>query len=329
MWFEDLIGFKEENPRQVRSNIILEGNKITSKVNGKTYTCGELTIPTLEELRKSTENLVLPKGRLTVKEWIGDAKYIHTIKENAGALFQVASQFNLLEMRCPSYTPEHGIGIYEYDTTQGPACAIAAGAGTIYRNYFATVNNQIGQTTDNQIDAIQDLGIALGNTNHQLWKMKNGYVLTNRTALIKIQEQLSHMNEDELDALSSKLRIGIQWNTEVTVDNCGHLVTQTYNSALPVTYNSVETEIWKDFARLVLDASYEATFHAALLNYSKTDNNRVFLTLLGGGAFGNNVDWISTAIQRSLQKFKEKPLEVHIVSYKCPNPCVQKILSFF
>ena len=36
-------------------------------------------------------------------------------------------------------TPEHGVTRYQHDRTQGPACAIAAGAATIYRNYFAPV----------------------------------------------------------------------------------------------------------------------------------------------------------------------------------------------
>jgi len=73
-------------------------------------------------------------------------------------------QFNLLEMASPSVTPEQGVGIYEHDHTQGPACAIAAGAGTIYRNYFARVKGQIGQAASNQIDCLADIGAALGNS---------------------------------------------------------------------------------------------------------------------------------------------------------------------
>ncbi|WP_245316866.1 hypothetical protein [Bradyrhizobium manausense] len=48
--------------------------------------------------------------------------------------------------------------IYQSDSTQGPACAIAAGAATIYRNYFAKVAGRLGQTKDRQIDALADLG---------------------------------------------------------------------------------------------------------------------------------------------------------------------------
>jgi hypothetical protein len=62
------------------------------------------------------------------------------------ALFQVASQFNALEMVAPNITPEDGVTRYQHDRTQGPACAIAAGAATIYRNYFVPVAGGIGQT---------------------------------------------------------------------------------------------------------------------------------------------------------------------------------------
>jgi len=92
-------------------------------------------------------------------------------------------------MVAPSYTPEDGIDIYERDATQGPACAIACGAGTIYRNYFAEVNGQVGQSEDNQIDCLADLGEALGNIDEQLWTMRNGYALASADGLREITER--------------------------------------------------------------------------------------------------------------------------------------------
>ncbi len=41
------------------------------------------------------------------------------------------------------------------------------------------------------------------------------------------------------------------------------LVSQIYCSALPVAYCDAEPELWGDFASLVLEAAYEATFYAA------------------------------------------------------------------
>jgi hypothetical protein len=60
----------------------------------------------------------------------GDVWRMHLLPENAGALFQLASQFNLLEMTGPEVTPENGVvTIYQHDHTQGPACAIRRRSG--------------------------------------------------------------------------------------------------------------------------------------------------------------------------------------------------------
>lgn len=47
---------------------------------------------------------------------------------------------------------------YEYDRTQGLACAVAAGADTVYRNYFAPVGARIGRTCDRHIDCLLRIG---------------------------------------------------------------------------------------------------------------------------------------------------------------------------
>jgi hypothetical protein len=185
---------------------------------------------------------------------------------NAGSLFQVASQFNLLEMVLPNITPEHGVGIYEHDRTKGPACAIAAGAGTIYRDYFVPVNGQIGQSEDNRIDCLADLGISLGNSNNHLWQMQNGYVLPSKERLAEVSDRLGGFGEEYLDELRKLLRIGIQWNTQVTLGSSTHKISQAYNSALPLSYSLHSTPLWEKFKRLVLEASYEATICTAILN---------------------------------------------------------------
>ena len=51
MWFETLTGFQEASPEQVRANIVLSGQTMTSRVNGKTMAYGRLETPTLAELR--------------------------------------------------------------------------------------------------------------------------------------------------------------------------------------------------------------------------------------------------------------------------------------
>ena len=85
--------------------------------------------------------------------------------------------------------------------------------------------------------------------------------------------------------------------------------------------------MWEEFARLILEATYEATLCAALLNASQTGNNRVFLTLVGGGEFGNATDWIVDSLQRALDLYKDAALDVAIVSYGSSNPDIQQLVS--
>ena len=269
-WFEKLTGFSETSPQQVQQNISIYDDRLTSKVNRQTYVFGSLTTPNLNELRQQVSALHTSKGKISLKEIVADVQQLHANPANKGAFFQVASQFNLLEMVSPRVTPEQGIGIYEFDHTQGPACAIAAGAGTIYRNYFVEVNGKIGQSQDNQIDCLFDLGLELGNSDYRLWQMKNGYSLPSKQGIAHINEQLKSLSELAIDNLRKHLRIGIQSNTQVTIDDCSHLVSQIYCSALPVAYSEHSPSLWENFACVVLDAAYEATICAAMLNAEST-----------------------------------------------------------
>lgn len=326
MWFEALTGFHEESPEQVRKNMSVDGGLLKSHASGQEYIFGLLETPSLEELRDKVSQIDNHHDELSVREEVVDVQQLHLNKSSAGSLFQVASQFNLLEMVSPDDTPEDGVDMYEDDLTQGPACAIAAGAGTIYRNYFANVNGELGQTSNNQIDCLADIGRFLGNSDGHLWEMRNGYALATEEGLIEITNRIETATESEVDSLRKLLRIGIQWHTEVTLSDSRHTVTQAYCSALPVSYSKQRPELWAGFARIVLEASYEATICAGILNSLNTGNNKVYLTLVGGGAFGNKLSWIIDAINRSLKLYRYSGLDVVLVSHSRSNSDVQDLL---
>jgi hypothetical protein len=337
MWFERLIGCPEGSPQQVRENIVVEGEFLKSRVNGTAMAYGQLETPSLAEMRARVKVSGQNAGKISLREVVANVQDLHVEESNANSLFQVASQFNLLEMASPHITPEKGVGIYENDRTQGPACAIAAGAGTIYRNYFAPVNRQVGQSAENQIDCLAGIGEALGNSKNRLWKMKNGYALVSKEGLIEISKRLQECSENELDELRKLLCIGIQWNTQVTLKNAKHRVSQAYCSALPVAYCSAlpvaycnhDSNLWESFARLILEASYEATLLTAILNARSNGNRTLFLTLLGGGAFGNEPDWIIGGIERALYLNKHVDLNVAIVSYGSSQHSVRQLIDQF
>lgn len=326
MWFENLTGFKEVNPEQVRANIEIVGDKIISSVNQKQYTFGKLEIPSLEELRNEI-NPDAYNSKIQISEIVGDVQSLHLEPENNGAFFQVASQFNLLEMIGPHITPEQGVSKYEYDLTQGPACAVSCGAGTIYRNYFVPLNGKVGQSAFNQINCLELIDKELKNSELLLWEMKNGYCLPHKEGLIKINELLARMNVSERENLKGKLKIGLQWNTQVTLNGSKNKVTQAYCSAMPVAYSHIQSNLWQNFASLILEATYEATLFSALKNYNITGNKNVFLTLLGGGAFGNKTEWILDAMKLALKKFSNTPLEIKIVSYRNSNKNLTQLIN--
>jgi hypothetical protein len=204
-WFEKLTGFKEGEYASTRARLAVEHGRLKSLVNGKSYSTGHLELVKLSELRLRAKAPHARAGRLQVSLASGDVRTIHLFPEFVGALFQVASQFNLLEMTGPHRTPEDGVTDYQHDHTQGPACAMAAGAGTIYRNYFAQVGDQSGQTRARQLDALADLGAELQKrlppTVGELWSMTNGYALCTRGGIEAITQLIESSSPEEIDEL--------------------------------------------------------------------------------------------------------------------------------
>ncbi len=125
------------------------------------------------------------------------------------------------------------------------------------------MNGSIGQSADNQIDCLRDIGTLLGNTDQRLWRMLNGYVLPSANGLREIRQAITSLDDEGRDRLRAALRIGLHTNTQVTLGGSEHVVSQAYCSALPVAYTDHPSRQWESFATLVLEASYEATICAA------------------------------------------------------------------
>ena len=326
-WFERLTGFAEDGYTSTRRRLRVEGDELVSTVNGKRYGVGELTLPTLAQLRGRVNPA---RGqRSSVAGLVGDARALH--QDFEGALFQVASQFNVLEMPSQHVTPEQGVTGYAHDHTQGPACAVAAGAATIYRNYFVPVGSGVGQTADRQIDNLAGVGAALSEATalpvERLWSMRNGYALGTAEGLAAIADLLGGAGDDVRDALRGQLAIGLHRDVEVTDGDGGRRVSQAFCSALPVGYSPLPRPQWEPFARLVLEATYEATLLAAAEQAAQGGSNTVLLTTVGGGAFGNEPRWIHDAIEHGLGVVADAGLDVRIVGHREIGPGVARIID--
>lgn len=315
-WFETLFGFSEGDWAWTQEQFQIEGDALLSKANGKRYCIGEFSTPSLGELREVAPAESVPSvfEHVVVDDIFAKQADAH----NAGDCFQVASQFNTLEFPGPETTPEDGVTGYALDPTQGPACALAAAPAAVYRNYFAPVDGEPGQRAGRQINTLSDLENALGSA--PFWSVRNGY--THSTA-----QQLERLNVllavSDREHLLQHLRIGVQRGVEVPFSTRyrlrehPHKINQTFCSAISCAYTPLPNALWHALACMVLDAAYEATLLAAAIDRDREQGSgRVWLTMLGGGVFGNDDIWIYRAIERALRRTQHLGLQVKLVHYR-------------
>lgn len=332
-WFERLTGFKEEGYEATRARLRVVDGHLVNEANGRRFGVGQLEMPTLADLRARVAGSAAAGKGHKVSCVTADVRELLRDADNTGAVFQVASQFNLLEMTAPSVSPEDGVTRYRHDPTQGPACAIAAGAATIYRNYLMPCGDGNGQSRTRQADTLAPLGAALAQALarpvHSLWTMRNGYALCSPEGLAAIGKLLRGLGDADRDALRALLAVGLHHDVQVTEAGApeGLTVTQVFCSALPVAYTTLPPAQWEPFARLVLEAAYETTLLAAADTRERGGPGRAFLTSLGGGAFGNDVRWIDDAIEYALGRTAHLGLDVRIVSHGSTRPSLAALAA--
>ena len=316
-WFQDLFGFVENSYSFVQKKIQVTEDRalgqqiLRSLVNGAEYIVGHFATPSLQQLREScllNPELQNLRGKLQLSVVVGDVSVLQALPENRFATFQVASQFNCLEFVSPSVTPEDGVERYVYDRTQGPACAISCGPATVFRNYFVKMpNGQVGQTHDCMINNLADFEKAVDNTpSGRYFKVSGGYTLATSNSLMALNSYLKKLNanaqdtagtpkqkqqtddDSGLNKLKDLICIGVHSNVQVTSSNWGcftsvrerkppQLVTQVLGSACSVSYSRASVGSWEPMARLVLEASYEATLWAAVSNALELQTSQLLI----------------------------------------------------
>ena len=280
------------------------------------------------------------------------AHVVHMTPGYSGSIFQVASQFNALEMVDPTRTPQQGITNYWNDKTQGPVCAMVCPFGTLYRNYFCmpadgkqpedksvNVNPQIGTATggtgsgNNQINTLTEL---MNVDCFKALRFQNGYIFVkDKTHLDTINKYLS-TPENFWKAMMA-IKYVIQEDTPVVDVTTGdgkildQIVSQIYCSAYPVAYSTDSNPVTgatprvpgttrNDYVLLssmILHAVYYSTLAYAVTRITPDETRKkVFLTKVGGGVFGNEVSLIDNAIYNAVRHFTAYPIDVYIVEYK-------------
>ena len=331
-WFEKLFGFVERESGDVSGEFRVTGSTnilkptnvtLTSKRNGESFKAGKFSVKSLKDLRGRTRSKIGKNSKNCVSHIvIGDVLDMH--HKHPNAVFQVASQFNCLEMANPNLSPEDGVTIYKNDNTQGPACAIACAPGTVVRNYFLQFpGSQKGQQRHNQIDTMfhmRDKYRRQDDPSRSAFVFQNGYVFGSS------QKDLENVNRNLKPSDDNLFSVGIHSDTQVVFNSRWVLstrpktVTQVLCSAIPVAYDKkVSSKTWEPVSRLCLKAAYEATLRTAVLE----GKNEIFLTLLGAGVFGNSLRWVVDAINHALDACKNSGLTIYICHYRGISPRVR------
>ena len=119
MWFERLTGFSEHGTSGVRESFDADDERLTSRANARRMRAGRFELASLDDLRLRRDPHWAGHP-LRLDQIVADVQAVTMQADSDGATFQVASQFNMLEMVSPDVTPEQGVDGYEYDRTQGP-----------------------------------------------------------------------------------------------------------------------------------------------------------------------------------------------------------------
>ena len=259
---------------------------------------------------------------------------MQSLPDNNGAMFQAASNFNGVEAISEDSFPdeEYFITNYTNDNTQGPMASISAGAGAIARVLLpfydrSTPASEWRQTKDRQVEL-------LGGVKEHC-SVVNGYVV-------------QRGSEAELPAADNwefvrRVRVGVQAETQVSFGYtnswdqqmdvvpaaAGQRISQVFCAAMNLRQGAsgranAEIPASRRTAALLLEAAYRGTYLAAIRHGSR----QLYLTLIGGGVFGNDIDTILSVIEKVHLEVacceKNTTLhEVHLVLFNEPSGMIR------
>lgn len=168
----------------------------------------------------------------------------------------------------------------------------------------------------------------LNNKEEKYFTIRNGYTQSTTEGLTKLSKKFDDMISDgTMKGVLDAVKIGVVWDAEAPFEmryrcckpGSTQILCQTYCSAVSCAYTSIKNHLWEPLARLALDGAYEATLWAGVINKSRNGCGDVYLTKLGGGAFGNDDQWIIDAIANAVHALNGYELNVVVVHYSVVN----------
>jgi hypothetical protein len=297
--------------------------------NGKKYRAGKFSTPTIEELQKIT--LITEDGakgtfRIILAPEEDESAYdvvqLQANPENCGATFLVASQFNCLES--PSSLKVPHPKEYPNDKTQGPFASVGALPGTMLRY-------------QEHID-VNTLGVFDGKEGRPLIPVRKGYIN------FATQDQVEAFSIEAFYTQANQVKIGIQEETQVVASNLdekgnahlapeGQVINQVFASTIDLNPNlnynhghhglAQKNKHNKTKMKQLAEALLTQQYKGAILTAAKSAHlqksisgrpgrHKLFLTMLGAGAFRNSHKVIARAIAANEDLIEKSGLDVQL-----------------
>lgn len=290
----------------------------------KPICCGAFGQTSLKDLRAATMGIAAEKpGTFNVCEGVNttyessfhrrvDVAALQADPDNHDAVFQVASNFNSLEATSADQDCEEQLlSDYVTNATQGPAAALSAFGGLLQRRYFLYYSpeqadtRQWGQTKEKSVNFLEQFSLP---------------IIMSRAGYVKFEPPWDFPVLQQYE----EIHIGVQTDVQVIAGHQLNADEQAWCTRPEQRVNQVfvaAVDFGKTNAHLVgnkkihawgqllIQAAYEGTVRWAMAHHKK----KVFLTLVGGGAFGNRRSWIVNAIKNIQALIVESGIEVTLI----------------
>eukprot|EP01126_Amoeba_proteus_P006595 TRINITY_DN12308_c0_g2_i3.p1 TRINITY_DN12308_c0_g2~~TRINITY_DN12308_c0_g2_i3.p1 ORF type:complete len:490 (-),score=83.98 TRINITY_DN12308_c0_g2_i3:60-1529(-) len=238
-----------------------------------------------------------------------DIGYLQTLPENRNCVFQIASNFNGVEGVCETTTPDSHKFTTKYylDKTQGPTASVSCSAGAISRVHLAFYSpkkkpSEWGQTEDMQLNFMKDL--------ESHFPVKNGYIVYTGK-----EPKFPKPNGKKWKKLIANFHVAYHAEQQVCLGHRTETISETQRDPQQTVdqvccaainmiqglngKNNEQCDRKRKKMKFALQAAYDGTYLGTIRHGRK----KIFLTFVGGGAFGNPHSDIFNQIVKSHKKW--------------------------
>ncbi len=252
--------------------------------------------------------------------WEADIRYLQSFKENKNALFQIASTpFGPLEggMAMQSAYLENMLP----HAVQGEEACVATASAAFWRKYCMGEPHYL---LKNLSDKLPMHGHFTADSRHKVSIDKKALedyaynpddiqkVCIGLHTDVVVTSGYGQENAGQEKGNGAQQRLPVCTAPDGHIDtNRTQVIHQLFTFALNVGNLDKKSQHIQDAAQMLLNACYEGTIKAA----AHAKKSRLFLTLVGAGAFGNNMQWLASALGRNecVDTIKHYGLQVTLI----------------